>query len=57
MMYGAGITVLECLVISEKVVGNKVIGKVMEDVRDMIGDGESLSSSFKKPWFSPLVCV
>jgi type IV pilus assembly protein PilC len=56
MMYGAGITVLECLVISEKVVGNKVIGKVMEDVRDMISDGESISSSFKKTMvFPPLV--
>ncbi|MBF0193760.1 MAG: type II secretion system F family protein [Magnetococcales bacterium] len=56
MMYSAGITVLECLVISEKVVGNKVVGKVMEDVRDMISDGESISSSFKKTMvFPPLV--
>jgi type IV pilus assembly protein PilC len=56
MMYGAGITVLECLVISEKVVGNKVIGQVMSDVRDMISDGESLSGSFKKTMvFPPLV--
>jgi type IV pilus assembly protein PilC len=56
MMYGAGITVLDCLVISEKVVGNKVISKVMADIQDMIGDGESLSGSFKKTMvFPPLV--
>ncbi len=56
MMYGAGITVLECLVISEKVSGNRVVGQVMVDIREMIGEGESLSESFKKTMiFPPLV--
>ncbi|MBF0357767.1 MAG: type II secretion system F family protein [Magnetococcales bacterium] len=56
MMYGAGITVLDCLVVCEKVVGNKVLSKVIEDVQEMISDGESISSSFKKTMvFPPLV--
>ncbi|HIJ84343.1 MAG TPA: type II secretion system F family protein, partial [Magnetococcales bacterium] len=56
MMYGAGITVLECLVISEKVVGNKVVGRVVAEARDRISHGETISESFKKTMiFPPLV--
>ncbi|MEO5354036.1 MAG: type II secretion system F family protein [Magnetococcus sp. XQGC-1] len=56
IMYGAGITVLDCLVISEKVVGNRVIGRVMREVRDRIRDGETIGESFKKTMvFPPLV--
>ncbi|MBF0141299.1 MAG: type II secretion system F family protein [Magnetococcales bacterium] len=56
MMYGAGITVMECLLISEKVVGNKVVGRVIVEVRDAISQGETISSSFKKTLvFPPLV--
>ena len=56
MMYAAGITVLECLTISEKVVGNLVMSQVMQDVRTMISDGEAITASFKKTLiFPPLV--
>lgn len=56
MMYGAGITVMECLVISEKVVGNKVVGRVIVDVRESITQGATITASFKKTLiFPPLV--
>lgn len=56
MMYAAGITVLECLVISEKVVGNKVVGRVIVEVRDRISQGETITASFKRTLiFPPLV--
>ncbi len=56
MMYGAGITVLDCLVISEKVVGNRVLARVMRDVQEKISEGETITASFKRTLiFPPLV--
>ena len=56
MMYAAGITVLNCLVISEKVVGNLVLERVMKEVQEKIGEGETITASFKRTMiFPPLV--
>ncbi|MBF0110588.1 MAG: type II secretion system F family protein [Magnetococcales bacterium] len=56
MMYAAGITVLECLAISERVVGNRVVGQVLAEVGQRIGQGETIASSFRRSLiFPPLV--
>ncbi|MBF0134089.1 MAG: type II secretion system F family protein [Magnetococcales bacterium] len=57
MMYAAGITVMECLVISEKVVGNKVVGRVIIEARDRISQGETISSGFKQTMIFPALVI
>lgn len=56
MMYSSGLTVLEALKISDKLVNNTVIAKAVVDVRQLIEEGELISSSFKTVGlFPPLV--
>lgn len=56
MMYSSGLTVLEALKISDKLVNNSVIAKAVVDVRQLIEEGELISSSFKTVGlFPPLV--
>lgn len=56
MMYSSGLTVLEALKISDKLVSNAVISKAVVDVRRLIEEGEMISSSFKSVGlFPPLV--
>ncbi len=44
----AGVEIYHSLVVTEKVVGNTVIAKVISSARDYISAGESLSESLKK---------
>ncbi|MCW8955425.1 MAG: type II secretion system F family protein [Gammaproteobacteria bacterium] len=56
MMYSSGLTVLESLKISEKLVNNAVLSRAVIDAKRMIEDGELISSSFKSVnIFPPLV--
>jgi type IV pilus assembly protein PilC len=56
MMYDAGITILESLKILEGVIGNKVLAKGLTEVREQIGEGQSVSASFERVrLFPPLV--
>jgi type IV pilus assembly protein PilC len=55
-MYDAGITILESLKILEGVIGNKVLAKGLTEVREQIGEGQSVSASFERVrLFPPLV--
>ena len=56
MMYSAGLTVLDSLKISEKLVDNAVLSKAVEDARTKIQDGDLISNSFKSvDIYPPLV--
>ena len=46
MMYRAGLTVPDALMISEKLLANTVLEKSLREARRKIADGESLSGSF-----------
>ncbi len=48
MMYGAGISVIDTLKLSEGVVDNRLLGNTLRRVRERIGEGEPLSDSFGK---------
>ncbi len=56
LMFGAGITVLESLRISEQLVDNKVVEEALQRVQRQISDGVGLTSAFENTGlFPPLV--
>lgn len=56
MMYGAGITILECIANSRDVVNNQFIAKSLEHVIQEVESGKNLTQSFKEAGiFPPLV--
>jgi type IV pilus assembly protein PilC len=56
LMYGAGITVLDAIDMSRKVVGNAVLDDALERVHIQISEGGSISESFRNMGvFPPLV--
>jgi type IV pilus assembly protein PilC len=56
LMYASGITILDCIRISEKISGNKVIEAGLEQVGRSIADGKSLTEAFQNVGlFPPLV--
>lgn len=56
MMYSSGLTVLDALKISERLVNNTVLSKSVVEAREHIEDGELISESFKQvDMYPPLV--
>lgn len=56
MMYGSGITIIECIRTSEQIAGNKAIQLAVRNVGQEITDGASLSDAFASAdLFPPLV--
>ena len=56
LMYGAGIPVLDCLKVSEDIVGNRALGAAIGRAGRQIADGASLSGGFEAAGvFPPLV--
>lgn len=56
LMYASGISILECIRISEKIAGNKVIETGLAEVGQAIADGTSLTEGFRSVGlFPPLV--
>lgn len=56
MMYGSGITIIECIRTSEQIAGNKAIQLAVRNVGQEITDGASLSDAFARAdLFPPLV--
>ena len=56
MMYASGITVLECLRISELLVGNEAVSDAINRASRQIADGASISAGFESTGlFPPLV--
>jgi len=57
MMYGAGITVLDALKISEGMMDNSVLEEAMTSVREKISDGMQISESFESVGVFPVMIV
>lgn len=56
LMYGAGITILDCLKVSEDIVGNRAVADAIGRAGRQIADGASLSGGFEAAGvFPPLV--
>ncbi len=56
MMYGSGISILNCIANSREVVNNRVIEKSLDDVTSEIESGKNLTQSFQRTGiFPPLV--
>ena len=56
LLYGAGITVLDSLEITQKLAGNLMIERALQQVGDNIADGMTISESFERVHlFPPLV--
>lgn len=56
LMYGAGISILDSLKVSEGVVGNAVMADAIVRIRDSIGEGMGVAASFERSRaFPPLV--
>jgi type IV pilus assembly protein PilC len=56
MLYRAGISVLECIHICEKIVGNRVMEEGLQRVGRSISDGQGISQAFvATKLFPPLV--
>ena len=56
MMYGSGISILDCIANSRDVVNNLAVAKSLEDVMHEIESGKNLTQSFQKTGiFPPLV--
>ncbi len=56
LMYASGISILDCIKISEKISGNKVIEAGLEQVGRQIAEGQGLTQSFQSVGlFPPLV--
>ncbi len=56
IMYGSGITVMDCVKSGEAIVGNTAVEKAVNDAGRLIGDGEGISAAFEQTeLFPPLV--
>jgi type IV pilus assembly protein PilC len=56
MMYGSGVSILDCIANSRDVVNNRVIAKSLDDVTHEIESGKNLTQSFQNTgMFPPLV--
>ena len=56
MMYGSGVSILDCITNSRDVVNNRVIAKSLDDVTHEIESGKNLTQSFQQTGiFPPLV--
>jgi len=57
MMYGSGITILECLANSKDLVNNQVMAKSMEQVIHEIESGKNLTQSFQHTGMFPALVI
>lgn len=56
MLYGAGIPVLKCIEITERIAGNEAVRNALAKARDDIGEGKGVAASFQDTGlFPPLV--
>lgn len=56
LLYGAGLSVLECLMHCRDSAGNRVFARELDTIRLRVEAGDTLTRSFQlSPWFPPLV--
>ncbi|NOY62572.1 MAG: type II secretion system F family protein [Gammaproteobacteria bacterium] len=57
LLYASGITVLDCLKVSEDIVGNRVLSDAIRIAKKSISNGESISNSFSNTGIFPRLVV
>ncbi len=57
LMYGAGVSVMECLSINRSLTGNRVITEALERVRTQVEEGVGLSTAFGNTGLFPTLVV
>ncbi|UGQ48363.1 type II secretion system F family protein [Massilia endophytica] len=56
LMYASGITILDCIRLSEGIVGNRVVAAALRRAAQLISDGQSVTAAFQHTGiFPPLV--
>ena len=56
LMYASGITILDCIRLSEAIVGNEMIARGLRQVRQLISEGQGVTAAFQLTGiFPPLV--
>jgi len=57
LLYSSGITVMECLEICKGIVANRVLSRALQDARQKISEGKSISKSFESTNLFPKLIV
>jgi type IV pilus assembly protein PilC len=57
LLYSSGIPILEAVRTTQRVVGNLVIQRGLEDVEQLIGEGQNLTSAFLRTGFFPPLVI
>ncbi len=57
IMYGAGVSIMECLGISRTLTGNRVITESLDRVRTQVAEGIGLSTAFENAGLFPTLVV
>jgi type IV pilus assembly protein PilC len=57
MMYGAGITIIDCIRTAEDIADNSAVRRAMADVGQQVADGNSLSKSFQATGLFPRLVI
>ena len=57
MMYGSGITILECIRLSEGIVGNRVIAAGLRRTAQLISEGQGVTAAFQQAGVFPSLVV
>ncbi len=57
LMYGAGISILDCIRILQGVVGNMVVAEALGDVTNEISEGQGVSASFERTRLFPALVI
>lgn len=57
LMYSSGITILECMKLSEEIAGNEVIKDALRRAGQMISEGQSVTASFQNTGMFPALVV
>ncbi|GGC10924.1 type II secretion system F family protein [Pseudoduganella buxea] len=57
MMYASGITILECIRLSEGIVGNRVVAQALRRAARLISDGHSVTAAFATTGLFPQLVI
>jgi type IV pilus assembly protein PilC len=57
LMYASGITILDCLRLSEDIVGNEMVARGLRQVRQNISEGQGVTAAFELTGMFPALVI
>lgn len=57
LMYASGITILDCLRLSEDIVGNEMVARGLRQVRQNISEGQGVTAAFELTGMFPVLVI